>query len=205
MKLLTLLLIGTGLYASSGLAASQTSGLPNCVVCHGSGLQGNVAVKAPNLSILPIWYISAQLDAYQQKWRGIDASLIDAIDMHAVAITLTDKERAQALTFIATKPALASSPKLSADTDHGKQLFSTCSGCHGNRAQGNEALKAPPLAGQNDWYIVSQLKAYQANHRGYAKEDSNGNMMRSSANLLANEQDIVDVASYLNSITIPKE
>jgi len=205
MRLLTLILLVTSLCSTLTLAASNTSGLPSCVVCHGAGVQGNSIVRAPNLSILPTWYITAQLEAYQHNWRGADASLADAKDMRAVALALSDKEREQALKFIGAVTPQSAKPSLLGDRSHGQQLFSSCSACHGDMAQGNEALKAPPLAGQNDWYLVSQLKAYQANHRGYAKEDSNGNMMRSSVSLLGNEQDILDVASYLTSIEISKE
>jgi len=205
MRLLTLILLLSSLCASLALAASNTSGLPNCVVCHGAGVRGNIVVQAPNLSILPAWYITAQLEAYRHNWRGADASLADAKDMRAVALALGDKELEQALDFIGAVTPKPARPSLSGDISRGRQLYSTCSACHGDVAQGNEALKAPPLAGQNDWYIASQLKAYQADHRGYAEKDSNGKMMRSSVSLLGNEQDILDVASYLNSIEISKE
>ncbi|MFT6950480.1 MAG: cytochrome c553 [Paraglaciecola sp.] len=205
MKLLLLILLTTSLYSPLTLAANSPSGLPNCVVCHGSGLQGNIVIQAPNLSILPAWYITAQLQAYLHHWRGADVSLTDAKGMRAVALALTDKERQQALKYIGAMAPQSSQPNIGGDTSHGKQLFTRCSACHGDMAQGNEALKAPPLAGQNDWYIVSQLKAYQAKHRGYVKEDSNGNIMLSSMDLLDNEQDILDVALYLNSIKISKD
>lgn len=204
MKVLIFILMLTSLSSPFVLAAEKV-GLPTCVVCHGAGLQGNIAVGAPNLSILPDWYIMSQLKAYQQSWRGVEESLPDARDMHAVALALSDKELEQALEFIRSKSPRSAKPKISGNISRGKQLFATCSACHGDMAQGDKVLSAPPLAGQNDWYIVAQLKAYQANYRGYVQDDSKGNMMRSSISLLSNEQDILDVASYVNSIKISKE
>jgi cytochrome c553 len=205
MKLLTLILLTTSLYATLARADSKTSGLPNCVVCHGSNLQGNIVVQAPNLSILPDWYIQAQLDAYEHHWRDGDISQVNAKDMTAVALALDDKERAKALKFISAKTPQAALPTVSGDIKHGKQLFMACITCHGDNAQGNQALQAPPLAGQNDWYIVSQLQAYKTDIRGTMADDNNGNMMRNSAKLLSTEQDMLDVASYLISIKISKE
>lgn len=205
MKLLTLILLASSVCATFTMATELTSGLPSCVVCHGSGLQGNKVVVAPNLSILPAWYISAQLKAYEHNWRSEDASLIDAKDMRAVAVALTDKELAQVLKFLASVPPQGAKPYLTGDKSHGQQLFASCSACHGESAQGNEALRAPPLAGQNDWYIFYQLKDYLANIRGHMSDDTQGNMMRNSAKVLTTEQDLLDVASYLVSLNIPKE
>lgn len=40
-----------------------------------------------------------------------------------------------------------------------------CVTCHGEQAQGLRDKQAPLLAGQYDWYIVSQLKAFKAKER----------------------------------------
>jgi cytochrome c553 len=205
MKLLTLILLASSVYTTLTLAADKVSGLPTCVVCHGSNLQGNIVVQAPNLSILPAWYITSQLEAYQHNWRGEDASLIDAKDMRAVAVALKGIELDQALKFIESMKPQTAKPRLGGDQSHGQQLFASCSACHGEGAQGNAALKAPPLAGQNDWYIFYQLKDYQANIRGHMPDDSSGNMMRNSAKVLSTEQDLLDVASYLVSLKTSKE
>jgi cytochrome c553 len=58
--------------------------------------------------------------------------------------------------------ALATQHIFAADLEAGKKLFEgRCVECHGVDALGIEAQEAPKLAGQHDWYIVTQLKAFQ--------------------------------------------
>ena len=86
------------------------------------------------------------------------------------------------------------------DTARGQQLFAACAACHGNQAEGNEALGAPALAGQNDWYLVTQLKNFMAGYRGHHPDDVYGQQMRTMVNTLVDETGIMNVVSYINSL-----
>lgn len=88
-----------------------------------------------------------------------------------------------------------------ADVGNGERLYGmTCVVCHGDRAQGNEALNAPRLAGQESWYIERQLKNFAAGARGTDPTDIFGMQMRPMAMTLNGDQEIADVAAFLSSL-----
>jgi len=84
--------------------------------------------------------------------------------------------------------------------DNGKAVFNVCSACHGEQAQGSEDNEAPRLEGQYDWYLITQLENFRAGRRGNHEEDDNGQMMRSMA-LDLSDQDIEDVVAYIQTLT----
>lgn len=55
-------------------------------------------------------------------------------------------------------------------TRRGAALYATCVQCHGEKAEGIEATKAPRLAGREDWFIKKQLEEFRRRERG--KDDS---------------------------------
>lgn len=173
-----------------------------CLVCHGSNAHGSEVIGGPNLSILPDWYIKKQLKGFQQHWRGHQTQDSYGQEMLAVARTMTDDDISQAIHFIRTLPGKrAQTGKITGQPDNGRQLYQTCAACHGNSGEGNTALQAPPLAGQNDWYLVKQLLAFRNGERGTDNEDTYGNLMQQSvAAALTSEQDILDVVHYINTL-----
>ncbi|WP_249746266.1 c-type cytochrome [Pseudomonas entomophila] len=56
-----------------------------------------------------------------------------------------------------------------------------CVACHGAQGQGNPALGAPRLAGQQAEYLLTQLRDFKAGRRGYDPRDSHGVQMRAIA------------------------
>ena len=90
-----------------------------------------------------------------------------------------------------------------ADANKGKSLYTVCVACHGAAGEGNKALNAPRLAGQEDWYIVRQLKNFKSGIRGADPKDTYGMQMRPMAMTLANDQAMEDVAAYI--MTFPKK
>ncbi|MYI03000.1 MAG: cytochrome c, partial [Gammaproteobacteria bacterium] len=59
---------------------------------------------------------------------------------------------------------------------------------------------APPLAGQSDWYLVNQLSKFQSGIRGMHPEDDFGEQMVYMATAMADEEEIRDVAAYINTL-----
>jgi len=82
----------------------------------------------------------------------------------------------------------------------GESLYAVCAGCHGPNGMGSEAANAPRLQGQFDWYLVRQIKHYQSGARGVHKDDTYGATMRAMAGTLTNEQAILDVVAYINTL-----
>lgn len=172
-----------------------------CLVCHGAAAQGSEVIGGPNLSILPDWYLRSQLTGFQQGWRGQDEADSYSAEMHRIALTMSEQDIELAIHFIKSLPTKPAMPVLSGNSTQGKHLYQSCAACHGQQAEGNASLKAPPLLGQNDWYLHKQLRAFQQGTRGTAATDTAGMLMRQSANLLSSEQDILDVISYISSLT----
>lgn len=87
------------------------------------------------------------------------------------------------------------------DNALGEQTFKQqCIACHGVSAQGNQALKAPKLAGQSEWYIHNQLNSFKLGYRGKAEGDISGaNMFAMAANL--NEAQIASLSSYVSALS----
>lgn len=59
-----------------------------------------------------------------------------------------------------------------------------CFQCHGVRGEGNEALKAPSIAGKPSWYVIQQLGNFREGRRGHRPEDIPGALMAGIARLL---------------------
>ena len=83
----------------------------------------------------------------------------------------------------------------------GYQVYKeVCAACHGVDGKGNEALGGPRLAGQDDWYLVRQLKNYRQGLRGYDPKDTYGAQMKPMAATLTSDQAVNDVVAYINSL-----
>ncbi|MFL6550373.1 MAG: c-type cytochrome [Povalibacter sp.] len=81
----------------------------------------------------------------------------------------------------------------------GEKLFAPCIACHGSKAEGNPALNAPAIAGQDAAYLERQLRNFRSNRRGAHKSDTLGAQMRTMATTLADDAAVTKVASYVAS------
>lgn len=85
------------------------------------------------------------------------------------------------------------------DANKGKALYATCAACHGQNGEGMQALNSPALAGQEDWYLLTQLKNFKAGIRGKHPKDIYGMQMAPMAMTLADEQAMKDVIAYIKT------
>ena len=85
-------------------------------------------------------------------------------------------------------PAISAEPAIPATIDpkaDGPTIYQTvCIQCHGPQGQGNEALKAPSIAGRPAWYVIQQLGNFREGRRGHNPQDVPGTLMTSIARLL---------------------
>jgi cytochrome c oxidase subunit II len=86
------------------------------------------------------------------------------------------------------------------DVETGKVLFQTCATCHGNEAQGNEALHAPGLTNTDSWYLERQLKYFQNDIRGNSPDDPMGRQMAAMAKNLKDTVEIKHLIAYINTL-----
>ncbi|MCZ6620032.1 MAG: c-type cytochrome, partial [Gammaproteobacteria bacterium] len=146
------------------------------------------------------WYVLEQLQAFKSGVRGSHSKDPVGMEMKPMAALLTDRQLAQAATYVSSIPPRGAPATLDGDAVRGKTLYSTCVACHGPRARGNKTLHAPQLAGQSDWYLVRQLEKYTTGIRGSAPGDTWGAQMRSSALVLPDRRAITDVVTYINAL-----
>ncbi|MDD9961730.1 MAG: c-type cytochrome [Gammaproteobacteria bacterium] len=183
--------------AAAPFEASADDALGACADCHGSVLDGEQATGAPNLTVLPSWYVERQLQNYLRGLRG-EAGGAGTSDAHA----LDGDGIAAATALAASLPARTAAPTMDGDAEQGSGLYRTCATCHGELGQGNQSLNAPPLAGQNDWYLVRQLESYQAGRRGGTPGDIWGAQMRASTAVLGDAAAVRDVVAYISTLKL---
>ncbi len=172
-----------------------------CTTCHGTAGNGNAAIQAPKIAGMEPWYIEAQLAAFRAGWRGTDPADTPGHEMRPVAAELPNEAAmARAARFVATFTPIAPPTTIEGDTGHGASLYAACAACHGIDGRGNETLAAPALAGQNDWYLATQIRNYRDGRRGMHKDDVHGATMRPLVAVLVDDAAIADVVAYVNSL-----
>lgn len=197
------------LLAASATACNQapTPGLARgealfdtCAPCHGSQGLGNAELRAPNIAGLPQWYLVAQLQKFQAGHRGGMADDTTGIRMKSMSWSLDlEGDLESVAEYVASLPRVPAQPTLEGDAQAGQATFAICAGCHGPDGMGLEAVGAPPLAGQSDWYVVAQLEKFKKGWRGTAPEDISGQTMRPNT-LAMDETAMANVAAYIQTL-----
>lgn len=177
----------------------------SCTSCHGPDGQGNPSIAAPAIAGMPAWYLEAQFVKFRTGVRGAHPDDIEGLRMRPMTRQmLNDAEIKAVVGYVAQLPARVQPKSLEADAAAGAASYATCTACHGADGKGNEALKAPPIAGQYDWYLVSQLKKFRAGIRGTNPNDITGAQMRPMALTLADEQAVKNVVAHVGTLANSK-
>ena len=104
------------------------------------------------------------------------------------------------MAYIATLQSPDPAATVKGDAAAGKTAYTTCAACHGANGEGNQALNAPRLAGQHDWYVVRELQNFKSGLRGADAKDTFGAQMRPMAATLADDAAINNVATYIATL-----
>jgi cytochrome c553 len=171
-----------------------------CSVCHGMDLKGNRNIQAPRLSGMEAWYVARQLEAFSKSWRGTHDADLPGIEMRPMAEALTATEIQEATRYVEAVRSPKPQPTIQGDAARGRSQFQSCAECHGAQAEGNQLLGGPALTTQNDWYLVIQLQNFRNGIRGQHAEDTYGQQMRAAAQLLQDDQAILDVVAYISTL-----
>lgn len=81
----------------------------------------------------------------------------------------------------------------------GEDLFKKCIACHGKDGMGKKSQKAPMLAGQFDWYLVSQITAIRDEKRVNANTKKMYPFVKS-----LDEGQIKDLAAYISQLALKR-
>lgn len=172
-----------------------------CGVCHGANGQGDQQRGAPAIAGLEAWYLETQLLNFRNGLRGYHAADAAALQMRPMArILRSDADVKAVVGYLASLPPVTQVTTVSGDRERGKNLYTTCSTCHGQEGQGNAEVQSPALVHQWDWYVVSQLKKFRDGLRGAHKDDAPGMQMRAMTMMLQDDQALRDLAAYVASL-----
>jgi cytochrome c553 len=190
-----------GMPAAAADAAAGQAGYAVCAACHGPAGEGIRAMNAPSLAGQEAWYLRRQMEAFKSGLRGTAGGDTLGAQMRPMAMMVADSVALEnLLAYIQTFPAGDSPPTVVGDIAAGRSAYQVCAACHGQRAEGNEAMAGPRLAGQDDWYLVRQLQNYRNGLRAYDPKDIFGNQMKPMAMTLASDQAINDVVAFINTL-----
>ena len=164
-----------------------------CLLCHST----KEMQRGPILDGLPTWYTTNQLVKFRDGMRGTNAENRSAFLMTpAMSLLRDDEEFRRVAEYIASLPRPNHLKTIRGDSQHGKVLFLVCVSCHGADAEGKPELKAPPLNGLEDWYLLDQLKKFKAGQRGEDPRDFEGTLMRRTLDGW-DAKDMRDVVRYI--------
>jgi cytochrome c553 len=199
------LAVACALAATSALAESSASGeelFQLCSYCHGSDGGGDPLFLAPAIAGMQQWYVEAQLEKFRSGLRGKHPDDVGGMRMRPMSLSLPkDDDVAEVARYVASLPRVGPRPTLTGgDAEAGATVYAPCIACHGIKGEGNPALRAPALVGQNDWYQLSQLRGFKAGIRAGDPRDSTGMLMRPMAMMLS-DQNMLDVIAYIQSLS----
>ena len=120
--------------------------------------------------------------------------------MRPMAAKLSDESIADIVDWVGSWDYVPAEATVEGNVNLGRTAYLSCAACHGANAEGNEALGAPALAGQNDWYMITQIRNFRAGYRGSHQEDTYGSQMRTMSQTLRNDQAVINVVSYINTL-----
>jgi len=193
-------LVGCGAAPSQGVARGEAV-YDTCAPCHGENGAGNLEQRAPAIAGLPAWYITAQVQGFQQNWRGAHPFDTTGLRMKSMARALDlEGDLESVAEYVATLPSVMAPPTLEGgNAEAGRQHYQTCIACHGADGLGIEIVRAPPLVGQHDWYLLRQFQHFRSGWRGTNPMDGFGQTMRPNS-LLFDDQQVIDVLAYVQTL-----
>ena len=111
------------------------------------------------------------------------------------------EEEAAFKTWLASYPTFAqSSAKVEGNAAAGEQAYAVCAACHGAQGEGNPALNAPKLSGQDGWYLARQLRNFKSGARGTNDKEVFGKVMAPMAATLPDDAAIRNVVAYIKTL-----
>ena len=102
--------------------------------------------------------------------------------------------------YVASLPAVAPDHGLGGDAAAGQAKYAVCMACHGPDGKGNQDMSSPPLVGQDDWYLASQIVKFKTGIRGSDPLDKTGATMAPMAATLPDDKAIADVIAYIATL-----
>ena len=193
--------------AGMGMGAAGGPGGNNlfvgaCSPCHGPNGEGYQSEFSPKISGQEDWYIARQMDNFINDLRGNHEGERWAMQMNFHVKDFNQTQIESFIEYIGTLEDTPAEVTIEGDITRGQQLYAAmCVACHADNAMGIAALNSPRLAGMSDWYMVAQLKKFRDGTRGDHAEDTIGAQMVAFSTILPDEQALLDVVAYINTLS----
>ena len=111
--------------------------------------------------------------------------------------SVTVESQAAFDSWLASQPTFAETQNAAGpDIAAGQAQYAACAACHGANGEGNQALNAPKIAGQQPWYIERQLNHFKQGARG-GDGDTNGAQMTAFASMLTTDEAVRNISAYI--------
>jgi cytochrome c oxidase subunit 2 len=111
--------------------------------------------------------------------------------------SVTVESQAAFDSWLASQPTFAETQNATEpDIAAGQAQYAACAACHGANGEGNQALNAPKIAGQQPWYIERQLNHFKQGARG-GDGDTNGSQMTAFASMLTTDEAVRNISAYI--------
>ena len=202
---LIMLALAAALVAGCGTQSQQERGaqlFKTCAPCHGPQGHGSLELRAPAIAGLPDWYLTGEITKFQHDIRGAHPDDNEGHRMRPMARTLYHTGDVEAVVgYVSRLKAVNVPAMMGGNVEAGRQRYTTvCIACHGADGHGTQALGAPPIAGQADWYLEAQLKKFKTGMRGAHPQDTQGAMMRAMSSTLPDTLAMRDVVAYVKTL-----
>jgi cytochrome c oxidase subunit 2 len=200
--LLLLVILGGATAVQAAGDVAKGKALYNiCAACHGVNAEGTAALNAPANAGQDPWYMTRQLNNFRAGIRGAHPDDTFGAQMRPMAMVLAgDQDIEDVVAYITSLDLPEPQQTVEGDVDLGKQAYETCIPCHGKFGQGAQALDAPRLSRQHDWYIVRQLENFRTGIRGSHQNDIYGAQMRIMSQMLESDERVRAVAAYIATL-----
>jgi len=107
------------------------------------------------------------------------------------------------LALVVSGIVMLAAPVLAQNVNRGAQAYKLCASCHGFDGEGNQLIKAPALAGREDWYLTRQIRNFRRGMRGNEQDDHASRSMATMTRALEDEQEVLDVVAYIRTLPAP--
>lgn len=195
-------LAGCSMARKTGIAHGEEV-YRTCVPCHGADGHGTLALRAPAIAGLPDWYVMTELRKFKGDIRGAHPDDNEGARMRPMARTLgRPGDIEDVAKYVASMPVSWMAPDFKGDDPAMGQATYTgiCATCHGVDGKGNQAMGAPPILYQADWYLVAQLGKFQRGWRGVNAQDTTGQQMRAMSLTMPDTAAMHNVVAYLKTL-----
>ena len=120
---------------------------------------------------------------------------------HTMRGAVIVEEAADFDNWLAQNPTFAETQdRMAGNATVGRAQYAVCAACHGQQGEGLQALNAPKLAGQSEWYLRRQIEAYKSGLRGTHADDVYGKQMAPMAATLVDDAAISNVIAHIQSL-----